>query len=192
MSSITDVTTLVQAAAAVVVAVAGGIWTYATFLRRRQHFPRAELIHAVTSRPAGLGLSLLHVDLRVENKGEVLLSIHEAELCVQQVLPLAVTARDLARRAAAREERGAEVAGWPTLVSRTSRWEPGVVELEPGESHSLASDILISDRVATVRIVSRIRNSHKHRRIWWETAALHDVVRDSEVPYSLAVQGDRS
>lgn len=170
-----DSTEALQAVITALALIIGGLWTYLIFVRRRQRFPRATLQQAVSCRRVAPDYLLLSIDLTVANAGEVLLTLAEASIVVQQVLPALHTLRGAAEQARRTGCEALEVLTWPTLVAREEQWPAGAVEIEPGERHELHYDLLVATSVETVRIVSHVRNRSKRRPLWWGTTLLHDL-----------------
>ncbi|MDX1435944.1 MAG: hypothetical protein R3335_03980 [Anaerolineales bacterium] len=69
----------------------GGYWSWRVFVRTRQKYPRAVLSHQISHLPLSPGKKLVHVDLTIENTGDVIITIASWAVWIQQVLPLDLT-----------------------------------------------------------------------------------------------------
>ncbi len=154
----------------------GGWWTYTLFVRKREDYPRAKLIHQVIQRGLPEGKRLLHVINRVTNTGQVLLSLDFGFCRVQQVLPIPAEFADALQRGEDPVEAGKTEYPWPLLAERDFRWERSPRELEPGESEDVFCDFVVDPDTEVVEIYAYLKNKEKvEREIGWNLTTLYDV-----------------
>jgi hypothetical protein len=170
-----DTVEALQALATALALCLGGAWTVALFTLNRRRYPRAQLKQQVACRKLDGDWQLVSVELEVKNAGEGLLCLTEAEILVQQALPPTGAVSRSIGLARAAGQRGIELIVWPCIVSRVLTWQRGGLEIEPGESHQFHYDFLVPCDIATVRVVSNLRNSSKRRSLWWSATTLQDV-----------------
>ena len=126
---------LVESFAKMVALAVGGTWTYMLFIRKRQQYPRASILHECTAYPLTADRSLLRVTLTVKNTSEVLLRIESGEVRVQRIGPL-VWGEDVPAEGFVAD--GALEYNWPLLGRlRLSYPQDGCLEVEPGESEAI-------------------------------------------------------
>ena len=89
-----------QAVCTIGAILVGGWWTYTLFVENRKDYPRAKISHHILYR--GLGINkdartdtrLVHVTVTVANTGEVLVTLANSEVRVQQILPCPRTSKN--------------------------------------------------------------------------------------------------
>ncbi len=155
-----------QAVLTTIAIIIGGIWTYLRFIKNRLRFPRAELSHTIIYKPLRDKKALLRINLKVLNKGDVLLPISNTWTRISQILPMGedtlealATGKDLPR------DNDAEIK-WPELGTREISYEPGTAEIEPGESEMFHFDYIVSSDVKVVHIYSFFTNLKKREAGW--------------------------
>jgi len=180
----------------------GGWWTYRTFIRTRLRYPRIDLEQRVSHRHLPDGRVLLRVVVTLKNHGSVLLRVRNGFVRVQQVLPVA-DIPELGKVRDGSAEMSAVVADatelpWPLLIEVPKKWADPGWEVEPGETETVAFDIVLRPDVEVVRIYSFIANPRKRRLGYgWKAADFYDIRRpggDSQVPnevVSISQKSDR-
>lgn len=168
-------------AATVMAVIFGGVWAYHVYIQKRQRFPRAELRNVVERLGLSDGRHLLRVTVRIENKGDVLISVADGDVRVAPVLPVSEDSMPgLAARPATVPYASARFP-WPVMWR--CEWQDGesVVEVEPAESHEIHVDFVLTSPIEVVHIYSYIGNKLKPRRfgrarpIGWKSASYHRV-----------------
>ena len=156
--------------------VAGGIWTYMLFVRRRQRYPRANITHQIRHYPISDRKVLLRVTVRICNKGEILLSLASGFTRVQQVIPCPV---DLCESVGKQEDSANQCepeVEWPLLREKKLRSQRNKREIEPGETDELHFDFVIDSDVQVVVVYSYLKNVKKRRReIGWNATSIYDL-----------------
>lgn len=165
--------------AQVVAIVVGGWWAYDRFIRVREQWPRATLDQRAAHRRLNDEYTLLRLDLRIHNAGEVLLELRKVRAEAYQVLPLADSASEaLSNKALVpADEFEAE---WPCLVDYERKWQEQEVEIEPQEGDELGFDFVIPSETRTVFLYCYVWNASKNeRQIGWSATLLYDIDGDS-------------
>jgi hypothetical protein len=158
----------IAANAVTIVALAvGGAWTYLLFVRNRERFPCASLSQSVQCFRISPEVRVVHVAVRIENVGKVLLSVRKMECRLLQVLPLVGSLAKRIAEPATLVESGRQCIAWPLLGRH--HWTPpdGHTELEPGESEILRCDFVLDDNsVEVVHVYSHLGNEAKSLVGW--------------------------
>lgn len=156
----------------------GGAWTYNLFIRQRQKYPRANLVHGITHRPIGNGKLLLNIDAIVSNAGDVLIRIVSGELRIQQVLPLPSKAADEIASSVTcfPGDDGRREFSWDTSA-RKLKWPPGrPAEVEPGEESQFHYDCILPEDTAVIKVYTYYKNEVKSgRNIGWNLTTVYDL-----------------
>jgi hypothetical protein len=141
-----------------IVASTGIVATAVWFWRRRRRYPRLDLSHIINHSNLGCGYYWVRVEVRIENKGEVIATIPKGLTALQQVLPL-------------RPEMGARISGrdpellvgtelpWPVISMNSG--DIGKLEVEPGECDGIPYDFIISDDIELVIVYTHLANAKK-------------------------------
>ncbi len=187
LSDLQAVAAAVESFATVGAIIVGGIWGYMLFVRRRQAYPRANVVHRISHRELGNDKVLLTVDTVVCNIGEIMLALVSEEMKVQQVLPFPAALRTIGSVqdlvAPGRREYD-----WPLLQSRCLNPEVRKgykVDIEPGETDQMHYDFLLDSKVEVVKVFSYFRNAKRRdREIGWRLITVYDLRRkdDTNIP----------
>ncbi len=151
-----------------------GLWGWLLFIKRRQKFPRAKIGNEAQHRALPDERILLRVSVKVENLGEVLLSIESGMVWIQQILPLA---DDLTRVIveSSTEVRTEPEIEWPLLAEK-SVGKNARGEIEPGESETFEFDFILESDIQSVLVYSHFKNEVKREReIGWTCSTLYDI-----------------
>jgi hypothetical protein len=160
-------------AAAIII---GGFWTYVTFIRTRQKFPRAKIEHSLTCRTVNLAKVLVSVDIIVSNGGGVLLQLLTWKISLKQMLPPAGELRDYLDPHEDFAGRGIEIIDWKMIAAIRGEAQKHEMEIEPGDHHQFHHDFLADARCSTVMVESRFENAAKKGRpIGWGHTTTHDL-----------------
>ncbi len=146
----------------------GAYWTYRTFIRTRQIYPRASTSHEVICRQLPSGEWLVRVVAVIRNGGDVLLSLVEGEIRLQQILPPPEDEMSFPK----------EAYEWPLIGSKLFQWPESDFEIEPSESDAVYVDFVCPYGVKTVQVYSHFRNAKKKkqgREIGWELITTHNL-----------------
>lgn len=174
-SSITDWIGVGIQAATLLAIIVGGAWTYRTFVRTRQKYPRATVTHLIQDKQIARDMVLLHLTEIIENRGEVLLPVPFVITRVQQVLPLPRQVIGELREARQASTEKTEI-GWPWLHKFERQLTEERCELEPGESQQFHYDIVLGAHIRTVEIYTYVKNIAKPDcEIGWEYTTIYDL-----------------
>jgi hypothetical protein len=146
-------------------------------VEKRQKYPRAITSHRITHRTIATGKVLLHVIVTISNKGDVLLSLVEAEVRIQQVLPTPPEVLEKISSGVNPRQIDRQEISWPLIDKRVTIWKEGEgIEIEPGEEDNLYYDFVINSSIQTVEVYSHFKNAKKRPRdIGWNLTTIHDL-----------------
>ena len=177
MASFKEILEVANHVVSVLAVLFGGFWGYLLFVKRRQKYPRANLVHHITHRPFGGGKTLLQVSVTISNTGEVLLSLISAQVRVQQLLPPTPNVAGCLERGEDPVPDGDTEVPWPLLQERKTAWTAGEFEIEPGESDQICYDFFVDSEVSSVEIYSYLTNVRKRQReIGWHLTSTYDLL----------------
>jgi hypothetical protein len=153
--------------------ILGGVWSYRTFVRQRQRYPRATVSHSIVDHEIRDGIVLLHVAVEVTNVGLTILRLREINTWIQRVRPISEqTLASLRQECPPDDPSAPRLASWAGIADRQSKWQPGVMEIEPGEADTIHFDFLLHDKFEVVQVYSHVRNQIKRGlrrdRHWYE------------------------
>ena len=169
-----DIVEIVQGIVTIVAILAGGIWTYLAFVRKRLRYPRAKLSITIDSSQIAPDYRLVHVAVQIDNTGYVLLAPEYAEVRLRQVMPLPAEIESRLKPGFDPVAPDEKELPWPLIVRREWNWDPSDIEIEPGESDLLNADFVIIDTVEIVQIYTFVRNPKKRRTPrGWGATLLH-------------------
>jgi hypothetical protein len=172
--AIDQLASALQAAAAVVALIVGGVWTYLLFVRNRLGKPAARTAHQVTIKDLGDCGYLVRVGVIVENLSTVLIRIKSGKVRLKRILPLS---EELSGQLVHHEcplVEGGKVK-WPLLANRPFDWTK-TYQVEPHESDTLYFDFVVDKPLTTFEVYSHIFNVSKvEGTIGWNTTTVHDV-----------------
>jgi len=167
---------IVESVFTVIAFVLSGAWAYTLFVRKRQRYPRARILHRITHKPISDDKVLLHVGVVISNPGEILISLVSLEVRIQQVLPPAAELLDLLSQGQKLVKQGESEVAWPLIESRELSFDEREIEIEPGERERIPFDFVIDAEVQTVEVYSYIKNEVKRdREIGWNLTTLYDL-----------------
>ena len=165
----------------IVAIIVGGIWSYLLFIRTRQHYPRANLIHHIVHKSITKDKTLLHVAATISNAGDILLQLASGETRVQQVTPSPPDILKVIRQDQDPVARGQTEIEWPLIGHRQAQWSKGQFEIEPGESDTFACDFIVDADVESVSVYSYFKNEEKREReLGWSVTTHYDLKKEEE------------
>lgn len=173
-----DSLSMVATVATIVALILGGYWGYQIFIRKRQKYPHAAVDHTFSHWRLPDGRYLLHLVLKVINKGEVLLTLAELDIWIGKVMPwpeqIPWPKPERLDATLARVERanvsktGCVEVEWPLLVGKTVYFDIGEQLIEPGEEDELHFDFPIPGDVELLHVYTHLRNvPNPMRNIGW-------------------------
>ena len=161
---IRNISQAIQGLFTVLAIIVGGIWTYFIFIKNRSSHPIINLDLSYDKFEVDGNKRLIHVHLRIENNGLVLLYSKEAELRLRQVTPLPVEViEDINQGHDPIKENEQEI-WWPLEASREWSWAKESFEIEPKESDTLHADFVIDKEIEVVQFYFHLTNSSKTKK----------------------------
>ena len=169
-----DFTQIVQSWITIAAFIIGAIWTYLIFIRTRQKFPRAIIKHNIHHiELKDTNKICLHIEVKVTNVGNVLITLEEGYIRVQHLLPLDKEyQKTLSEKSDLKSQdyldklninqRGLSQIQWHLLDSYRLKWE-NAPEIEPQESDIFEFDFILDNDVECARIYSHFKNIVKSR-----------------------------
>jgi hypothetical protein len=144
--------------------------------------PHANIEHKVSHIKLDSKTTLLQVAVTISNTGSSYMEIKNADVRVQQVLPISCVENDTRcakseiAESLRRIERTTDVISWP-LITRRKDTNRQTITLEPGESERLDFEFPIKTDVRAVRIYSYIRNERLQPDIeaGWHMSTYYDL-----------------
>ncbi len=178
IESLADIFSIATTAILVLAVIGGGIWRGYIYWKRRERLPKAKLSQEVEAIRLTNDKICIYTYTRIENTGDVMISIRSAINTVYQILPL----DDSIEKALKGEveklygDKGTEIK-WPGYY-RKPEWGKGEFEIEPGEDDAVPFDLIIPANIQRIRVYTHFRNIAKRGRpIGWHIQGSYDVVK---------------
>ena len=162
----------------------GGLWTYNLFIKKRQGFPKIKLTHNMFCLSLNRDKCLIHIEITIVNKGNILAILNKAEIGIYQILPLSSNLKNLINKESlvnlsaqnsplwtkGKAEISWELIGWNnSILSRSDK-----IELEPGEEDRVCCDFIVSSQTKVIELYSYFKNIHK-KEIGWGLTTIHKI-----------------
>lgn len=156
--------------------IGGAIWTYYIYNQRRGRLPKANLSQEVQAIRLTNDKICIHISIRIQNKGDVMISIYSATNIVYKILPLDfLIQRGLEGQGELYDALKKEIC-WPALDSKDIDWKQKPLEIEPGEDDTSHFDLVIPADIELIQVYTYFRNVKKRGRdIGWHTEQIYDV-----------------
>jgi len=117
---------------------------------------------------------LVHAEIVIENKGDVMLKSKSAQLRLRQVAPVPDEICGCAQQNIDPVPDGKTEIEWPCIAQRDWNWKEGEFEVEPGESDYLHADFLIPHSISVVELYFFLANPAKsHKGLGWTRTKIH-------------------
>lgn len=142
----------------------GGVWTYYTFIYKREKVPRAVVESSIESCLISDEIYLC-VSLVIRNVGSTLISIKETYVRIQQILPC-----DGYEPAYHPITSSAEF-GWPTIARNEQKFPKRTLEIEPSENHQFLFEFLLPTNLVLTKIYSHVQDYRSD--LGWSIKQLH-------------------
>ena len=177
MEDFKNLTSGLQSIVTIIAFVIGGGWALWTFVLRRQRYPHIATKHTISHWKLDKGNLLLHVAVQLSNVGQVMFSPVYGVVRVQKILPLEDNMQQALAQGYDLVEKDEREVSWPRIApERECIWQPGTIEIEPGESFDVHFDfVILTDEVRTIEVYSHFRNSTKKGSMGWSRTAIYDV-----------------
>ncbi|MCD4674576.1 MAG: hypothetical protein K8S18_01080 [Desulfobacula sp.] len=167
---------IIESIVTIIAILAGGIWSYRLFIKKRLKYPRANISNQVFHRCLSEDKVLLHVVTTISNTGDVLISIISGITWIQQMTPLHTNVIDSIKIGINPVLQGKTEIDWPLLEEQKFEWKKGKFEIEPGENDQIHYDFILDSYVETVKIYSFYKNVMKHgRELGWSVTTIYDL-----------------
>jgi hypothetical protein len=168
-----------QAIATIVAILVGGWWTYTLFVAQGGFSPGIKIDYDISSKALSRNTVLLHLRVRAENTGRSLVEWGEADVRVQQILPLD---KNLQRSFATGDQlvpQDSNVVRWPVLCRYLTNID---YKLRPGEIDAIDFDFILPSKVKTVRVYSFIgeKASTTKDPKGWSQSSIFNIPEEKE------------
>lgn len=156
----------------------GGIWTYFIFIKNRSNYPIINLSLSSKQFDIKEDKFLIHVSVKLENQGLVLLQSKEAELRLRQAKPLPTDVLDVIKGGYDPVPDDEQEILWPLVTERKWCWDNDSFEIEPKESDTLYADFIIDSSVEIVEFYFHLKNSTKSKKqLGWSITVMNNLSR---------------
>lgn len=184
----------IQSFATVLAFVLGGWWTWSTFIRSRQRYPKVKLSYSFEQYPVDSAWRLVRVSLKIENQSNVLIKPRTVDTRLNQLKPWpneiggvlkGLTLNGLTQYKDVLDSKnmvrpGQPGFGWPVIAQRIVTLKK--VEIEPNESETFHFDFIIDRRWEVVLIYSHIVNVRKRwKRIGWTLTSTFELTKEEGI-----------
>ena len=159
---------IIQAVVTCLALIAGGAWTYMMFIQKRHKYPRAEITHTIHQRQLGNDLTLVRVEVTLENLGEVLISTEYIDTWINQVRPVPLNIEVPMMAGEPLPYDSETEIQWPLVVGTEAMKKVQSAEMEPKEKELFLFDFVLTQPVTTIQIYSYVRNKAKKKPSFWE------------------------
>lgn len=156
--------------------IGGGIWRIYIHKQRRGKFPKANLSQKVQAIKLTDDKVCIHTSVRIQNIGDVMLSLCLATNIVHQIRPLDdLILKGLEGQEKLYDDLSKEIR-WTALDSKVVDWGQKQIEIEPGEEDTVHFDSVIPAGIEVVQVYTYFQNVRKRGRdIGWHTEQFYDV-----------------
>jgi len=195
VSTVKDIAQTVQAVVTVLAIFVGAYWAYSRFIKGRLAHPHANIAHEVTHLLIGNEKALLRVTVTIQNVGNVLLTLGESTLRIQQILPLPAEVVEAIEQGKNPVNDGETEVRWPLIESRELDLANLPIKLEPGESDEIVYDFFVDGCPKTVKVYSYYSSAvnARHRIFFrqvdplgWKRTTTYDFVPGEDAAVSSA------
>lgn len=151
------------------------IWAIYKDRKRRAKFPKANFSQQVRAIRLTDDKICIHTSVKIQNIGEVILSLCLAKNIVYQIQPLhASIQKGLQGQGKLYDGLNKEL-DWPALDTKEVKWDQNV-EIEPAETDTVSFDSVIPSHIELVQIYTYFQNVAKRGRdIGWQTSHFYDI-----------------
>jgi len=143
----------------------GGVWTYYTFIYKREKIPRAVVESSIKSCLISDEIYLC-VSLVIRNVGSTLISFKEINVRIQQIIPKC----DGYEPNYYPNNSSAEF-GWPTIARNEQKFPKRTLEIEPSENHQFLFEFLLPTNLELAKIYSHVQEYRSD--LGWSIKQLH-------------------
>src|ERR1700730_1029629 len=170
-----DVVTTIESIVKIAAIAVGGVSTWTAFIRRRLRYPIAKLEHLITSW-GDADRTFLHVTLRINNSGAVLMRVSKACTWLERLSPLPPNVRQNIQSGLPIVKSDRTDIEWTQIEQRNTSQEFSL-EIEPGEPDEIHFDFAIDPEIKRVLIYTHLVNEKKKRK-GWNLSTIYDIPMD--------------
>ncbi len=163
MCCLKDVVSIIQGIVMIIGIIVGGFWTYLLFIRQRISYPRLNIKFDLQNASLPENKRLVHVEVHLNNIGNVLISPNYAELRLRYIVPIPDKLIPILKRGADPIPKGSSEYEWPLFFKREWNFESDDFEIEPLEQDSMHADFFIPNTIQVIQLYLFIRNPIKNR-----------------------------
>lgn len=173
---IKDYISIIQSIIVSIGVLVGGYWTYWLFIKNRQKYPRANIIHIISHKTLDDGQAFLRVMTEIHNSGNVLISLVSGKTRLQQVLPMSDDMKKHINDYKINDKNEKNEIEWPEICEKEIKWDKGKCEIEPGEKDQMCYDFIIDPDVETISIYSYFQNIEKKtKNMGWGITTIYNI-----------------
>jgi hypothetical protein len=184
-----DGLSVLETIAKILALVVGAIWAWKGFIRNRLRFPSATLEHVITNW-TDEDRTFLHVKVRINNTGNVLIELSKGKTWIEKLTPLPSAVRKRLRAGAAVQQGKHEIE-W-SLIQKHELALKETIHVEPKEIDELHFDFVIPKRVSRILIYTHLENQAKglRRKIGWNLTTIYAIDSDTKTMSRADEQSD--
>ena len=162
--------------------IGSGIWTIRSYMRERRKFPKANLSHKVQAIKLTDDKVCIHTFVRIQNIGDVMLSICSAKNIIYQIRPLHGCIQErLKDGIGLYDELGKEIE-WPIIGRSEVKWAEHQFEIEPGEEDTVDFDLIVPSDVEVIQVYTYFANVAKRKHeIGWSSLDFYEVAKIAQL-----------
>jgi hypothetical protein len=166
----------------IIALVIGAWWTYLIFIRKREKYPRVQTTHSLLVLGELAGRDLVRVSVKLENVGDVLLSLAKGLVRVQIVRPVPSIWQAQVENGATLQRTEEYEFQWPLWDEFPLAWGEAGYRIEPKESDEFHFDLSLDSTVEAIQVYSYFQNvSEKRRELGWNCTTVQSISRKALV-----------
>jgi hypothetical protein len=166
LSQLKTLIEIIQGLLTCIALVSGGVWTYYTFIYKREKVPRAVVESSIESYLISDAI-YLSVSLVIRNVGSTLISFKEINVRIQQIIPKCDGYEPIYYPNSSSAEFG-----WPTIATNEQKFAKRTLEIEPSETHQFLFEFLFpTTNLELIKIYSHLQ--YYRSDLGWSIKKLH-------------------
>ena len=163
--------------------IVGGVWAYWLFYKQRQKYPRANLFHEISHKILPNDKILLQLQVKIENVGNVMISLTRCDIRVQKIVPLddqvaqSIKGSDESLYIGENTRLDYEI-HWPLIKDIVRECKDGLCEIEPNESDQFCYDFVLEPGIERVSVYTYFINKSvkKENELGWSLTTIYDFL----------------
>ena len=162
----------------------GGLWTYMLFVKQRKRFPRISIYHNVFSVILNNKKSLIHIEIKIINQGNVIFKLDKADIRIYKITPLNSQFKSFLNQQNLPDlleqnldpSNHSQVNNLYELIGHNNPLlsKSDKIELEPGEEDNVYCDFIVSSQTKVIELYSYFKNINK-KKIGWGLTTIHNL-----------------